>query len=204
MFRVVFSFLLFLFPVSAMAAEEPRYTRVEQVGDIEIRDYAPQIVAEVIVSGDRRQASGRGFRPLANYIFGGNQPRADIAMTAPVTSTRSGEEIAMTAPVTREPTSDGRWTVAFIMPSEWTMETLPVPNDSNVRLREQPGRRIVAVRFSGSMGQRSVARHLEELTRFMQAREMSPLGAPTYASYDPPWIPAPFRRNEIWVEISAD
>ncbi|HCR65033.1 MAG TPA: heme-binding protein, partial [Oceanicaulis sp.] len=85
-----------------MAAEEPAYTLVERDGPIEIRDYAPQIIAEVVVDGDRRQASGRGFRPLAGYIFGDNQPREEIAMTAPVTSTRSGQEIAMTAPVTTE------------------------------------------------------------------------------------------------------
>ena len=151
-------------------------------------------------------ASGwrRGFQPLANYIFGGNQPREDIAMTAPVTASRSGQSIAMTAPVTYEPAGEGEWVVSFIMPSEWTMETLPVANDPEVRLREAPPRRVAVIQFSGVMNERRAERHLEELEAFLSERGLSALGAPTFAAYNPPWIPGPFRRNEIWIEVSAD
>ena len=128
---------------AAMAAEEPSYTLVERVGSIEIRDYPGLIHAEVTVRGDRQTATRRGFQPLANYIFGGNQPREDIAMTAPVTASRSGQSIAMTAPVTSEPAGEGEWVVSFIMPSEWTMETVPVANDPDVRLREAPPLRVL-------------------------------------------------------------
>jgi len=188
---------------AAMAAEEPDYTLVERDGPIEIRDYAPQILAEVVVEGDRRQASGRGFRPLAGYIFGDNRPREEIAMTAPVTSTRSGQDIAMTAPVTTEADADGRWTVAFIMPSEWTMQSLPEPMNSDVSLREQPARRIAVYQFSGVMNDARAQRGRDALEAYLEARDLEPAGAPTYASYDPPWIPGPFRRNEIWIEIRA-
>ncbi|WP_421858376.1 SOUL family heme-binding protein [Oceanicaulis sp.] len=187
----------------AMAAEEPAYRLVERDGPIEIRDYAPQILAEVVVEGDRRQASGRGFRPLAGYIFGDNQPREEIAMTAPVTSTRSGQEIAMTAPVTTEADAEGRWTVAFIMPSEWTMETLPEPMNDDVTLREQPARRIAVYQFSGMMNDARAQRGREALEAYLQEQGLEPLSTPTYASYDPPWVPGPFRRNEVWVEIAA-
>jgi hypothetical protein len=174
---------------AAMAAEEPSYTLVERVGSIEIRDYPGLIHAEVTVRGDRQTATRRGFQPLANYIFGGNQPREDIAMTAPVTS---------------EPAGEGEWVVSFIMPSEWTMETLPVANDPDVRLREAPPRRVAVIQFSGVMNERRAERHLEELEAFLSERGLSALGAPTFAAYNPPWIPGPFRRNEIWIEVSAD
>jgi len=189
---------------AAMAAEEPSYTLVERVGSIEIRDYPGLIHAEVTVRGDRQTATRRGFQPLANYIFGGNQPREDIAMTAPVTASRSGQSIAMTAPVTYEPAGEGEWVVSFIMPSEWTMETLPVANDPDVRLREAPPRRVAVIQFSGVMNERRAERHLEELEAFLSERGLSALGAPTFAAYNPPWIPGPFRRNEIWIEVSAD
>jgi hypothetical protein len=192
-----------LFSGAALAAEEPPYTLVETQGSIEIRDYPGLIVAEVEVEGDRRGAANRGFRPLAGYIFGGNQPREDIAMTAPVTSTRSGDNIAMTTPVTSEPAGEGMWTVAFIMPPVWTMETLPVPDDASVSLRETPARRVAAIRFSGLMGERRAQSHLRELEAFIAERGLQALSAPTYAAYDPPWIPGPFRRNEIWIEIAA-
>ena len=99
--------------------------------------------------------------------------------------------------------SVGRWTVAFIMPSEWTMETLPEPMNDDVTLREQPARRMAVYQFSGMMNDARAQRGREALDAYLQERGLGPLSAPTYASYDPPWIPGPFRRNEVWVEIAT-
>lgn len=196
--------LIALIAAPAMATEEPAFTLVESHGDIEIRDYPALVLAEVEMSGDRRAATNRGFRPLAGYIFGGNSPREEIAMTAPVTSTRApGQEIAMTAPVTSEPAGEGMWRVAFIMPEAWSMETLPAPDDARVELREVPARRVAVIRFNGLMGERRVEDKLAELEAFLVEHGHQAAGAPTFAAYNPPWIPAPFRRNEIWVEIAA-
>jgi hypothetical protein len=196
--------LFALIAAPAMATEEPPFTLVEAHGDIEIRDYPALILAEVEMSGDRREATNRGFRPLAGYIFGGNSPREEIAMTAPVTSTRtSGQDIAMTAPVTSEPAGEGAWRVAFIMPEAWSMETLPAPDDARVELREVPARRVAVIRFNGLMGERRVAEKLAELEAFLADHGHAAVSAPTFAAYNPPWIPAPFRRNEIWIEITA-
>ncbi|MCR9128531.1 MAG: heme-binding protein [Alphaproteobacteria bacterium] len=196
--------LIALVTAPAMATEEPSYTLVEAHGDIEIRDYPALILAEVEMSGDRREATNRGFRPLAGYIFGGNSPREEIAMTAPVTSTRAqGQEIAMTAPVTSEPGGEGSWRVSFIMPERWTLDSLPAPDDARVELREVPARRVAVIRFNGLMGERRVAEKLGELEAFLSEQGHSAAAPPTFAAYNPPWIPAPFRRNEIWIEISA-
>lgn len=189
----------------AMAADEPPHTVVERIGNIEIRDYAPMIVAEVEVTGVRREASSRGFRPLAGYIFGGNSPREEIAMTAPVTTTRSGgQEIAMTAPVTTTAGEEGRWTVAFVMPPEWTMETLPTPDSDRVTLRELPGRRMAAIRFNGDGNDRAMNQHQAELEAFLAERGLTATSEPVYAGYSPPWTPGPFRRNEVMIEIGTD
>jgi hypothetical protein len=203
--RLVFLFaaLIALTPSAAMATEEPAHRVVERVGAIEIREYAAMIVAEVEVSGDQTRASNRGFRPLANYIFGGNTPRQEIAMTTPVTAAPSrGQEIAMTAPVTYEPGENGRWTVAFVMPAEWTMETLPEPNDPNVTLREVAPKRIAAIRFNGGRNPRRFAARQAELMAFLDERGLTAAGDPTFAYYSPPWIPTALRRNEIWVELA--
>ncbi len=201
MTAIITAFAIGLAP-PAMATEEPAHTVVERVGAIEIRAYAAMIVAEVEVAGDQTSASNRGFRPLANYIFGGNTPRQEIAMTAPVTARPQGQEIAMTAPVTAEAGANGRWTVAFVMPSEWTMETLPEPADPTVTLREVEPRRIAVITFNGGRSERRFAAREAELMAFLSARGLSPASAPTYAYYSPPWIPPPLRRNEIWVELS--
>lgn len=186
----------------AMATEEPDFASVQRDGNIEVRDYAGQIVAEVTVEGSRETAPSSAFRPLANYIFGGNAPRQEIAMTAPVTSTQ-GQEIAMTAPVTSSESGQGSWTVAFIMPSEWTLQTLPAPNDPRVSLREVAPRRMVAIEFRGGRTAENLSGHLGQLETWLEENGYAVVGAPEYAFYSPPWVPTPLRRNEIMIEVAA-
>ena len=143
-----------------MAIEEPKYQVLEKDGDIELRAYEPMIVAEVLVDGDMDRASGKGFRAIAGYIFGDNTSQSGaeekIAMTAPVTMSPSeeqmAEKIAMTAPVTMQETegqSGEQWRVHFVMPSEYTMASLPNPNDERVKLREVEAAKYASIRFSG-------------------------------------------------------
>ena len=181
--------------------EHPKYTLAERSGDIEIRDYAPMIVAETEVTGERREAIGKGFRLIADYIFGNNTASKKVAMTAPVTQ-QGSEKIAMTAPVTQQ--GDGKsWRVRFIMPSKYTMETLPKPNNPAVELKEIPGKRFAVIRFSGMGGKESLERHTKELEEFLSAKNLTPLSPPTYAFYNPPWTLPFLRRNEVLVEIPA-
>jgi len=108
--------------------EHPKYKVAERSGNIEIRDYSPMIVAEAEVKGERREAISKGFRIIADYIFGNNTAAQKVLMTAPVTQ-QGSEKIAMTAPVTQEGGGDDAWRVSFIMPSKCSMETLPKPNN---------------------------------------------------------------------------
>jgi hypothetical protein len=114
---------------------------------IEIRDYAPMIVAEAIVSGYRKKAICDGFRLIADYISGNTLSSQKVAMTAPVIQQPS-EKIAMTAPVTQHG-GGGLWQVRFVMPSSHTMESLPKPNSPDVVLKEVAGKRLPVIRFSG-------------------------------------------------------
>ena len=186
----------------AMATEEPKFTLILKEGPFEIRDYEPTVVAEVQVSGSQDRASSQGFRLLAGYIFGGNTRRQSIAMTAPVAQQRTSETVAMTAPVTS--TGSGtEWTVRFTMPSEHTMETLPVPNDPRVVLRVEPGQRMALIRFSGIADSRQVERRMVELDRELQSRNLRRTGPTQLAQYDPPWTLWFMRRNEVMVPIAA-
>ena len=181
--------------------EHPKYTLIERSGNIEIRDYAPMIVAETEVTGERREAISKGFRLIADYIFGNNIAAQKIPMTAPVTQ-RGSEKIAMTAPVTQQSVGKS-WRVRFVMPSKYTMETLPKPNNPAVELKEIPGKRFAAIRFSGMGGQDSLERHTKELDEFLSAKNLTPLSPPTYAFYNPPWTLPFLRRNEVMVELSS-
>ena len=180
----------------AKAADEPPHRVILRDGPIEIRDYDARILAEVDVSGQMGAASNAGFRPLAGYIFGGNQ-----------TASGGSTEIAMTTPVTQTPVIDGettemdRWRVAFVMPPQWSMDTLPRPRDPRVSLREVPAERIVAIRFNGGSRLDRFRDHEAELRRFMADRGLQAAGEAVYARYDPPWIPTPFRRNEVMIPV---
>jgi hypothetical protein len=181
--------------------ERPKYQVVESSGNIEIRDYAPMIVAEVDVTGGRRDAIGKGFRIIADYIFGNNTTAQKLPMTAPVTQ-QDSEKIAMTAPVTQQ--GDGNtWKVRFIMPSSYTMETLPKPHNAAVKLKEIAAKRYAVIRFSGMAGEDSLKRRTKELSEWVDAKNLAPESDPVYAFYNPPW-PLPFlRRNEVMIEIPA-
>jgi SOUL heme-binding protein len=187
-------------PAKAERIAEPPFTSVSRDGAFEIRDYQTQVIAEVTMTGSMNEASNRGFSPLAGYIFGGNAPRTKIAMTAPVTR-QQGERIAMTAPVTRQATG-GAWKVRFIMPAGSTLATMPRPNNPNVRLLEEPGKRFAVVRFSGLSGEPVFAQKTVELRAWLERRNTTPVGQPVFASYDPPWTLPFMRRNEVWLEIS--
>jgi hypothetical protein len=190
-----------IMPGMARAIEEPRYAVVQQLDGAEVREYAPYIAAEVLVTGSSGDAAGnQGFRVLAGYIFGQNKGERRIAMTAPVTQTPAPQKIAMTAPVTQR-TAEGGQLVQFVMPASFTMETLPEPLDPRVQLREVPAARYAVVRFSGFWSEANYAENLERLRKAAEAAGLRTQGEPIVSRYDPPWTPWFMRRNEIWLRL---
>lgn len=189
---------------SAMASnvETPEYVVSSKSGSIEIREYGPTIVAEATVDGERDKAIQRGFRIIADYIFGNNLSSAKVAMTAPVTQ-QSSEKIAMTAPVIQQAKGQS-WQVRFVMPSKYTMETLPKPVNPRVVLIEVPAMRVAAIRFSGFAGQRTLDEQEALLREFLSERDLVAMNQPQYAFYDAPWTLPFMRRNEIMLEIASD
>jgi hypothetical protein len=208
-----------LLGANAMAIEEPKFEVLSQEGNIELRQYPAFIVAETTVEGDMSEASNKGFRAIADFIFGNNQMRAGsgeasskIAMTAPVTiePVPASQKIAMTAPVTVEaqpfaaPNVQGaqRWRVHFVMPSQYTLATLPTPVNQAVTLREVPAKTQAVLTYSGFNTEARVQERTDELLAWLGARKFQTLGRPQLARYDPPWTLPMFRRNEILVEIA--
>jgi len=190
-----------LIGTDAMAVEEPAFKFVLREGAFEVRDYPALVVAEVTVRGDQKEAAGRGFRVLADYIFGGNKRRQSIAMTAPVAQAPTSEKIAMTAPVTQTQNAN-EWVVRFTMPSAYSMETLPEPNDPKVRLRVLPPSRFAVLRFSGLAREDDVAAKTAELEKLTGIHDLRATGRASLAQYDPPWTPWFMRRNEVMMPVA--
>lgn len=185
----------------AMAVEEPHFQTVLKDGAFEVRDYPALTVAEVTVTGDQSTAASRGFRLLAGYIFGANHGGDKIAMTAPVGLARTGEKIPMTAPV-GQTRLGSTWIVRFTMPSTYSLATLPVPNDTRIRLSAQPPAHMAALRFSGWATESKVQNETTDLIERAKARHLRVLGPVTLAQYDPPWTLPFLRRNEVMVPIA--
>jgi len=194
----------------AMAVEEPRFDLIEQADSFEIRQYHEVVVAETHAEGDLDQASNRGFRTIADYIFGNNrsaqqQPAAAGQQDAPAAS----QKIAMTAPVTVEPegsdrpdfSASRRWRIQFVMPAQYTLDSLPRPLNPEVNLRTVPGRRFAVCRFSGIAWEAKVRERTAALQAWTAARGLKTVGAPQLARYNPPWTLPFWRRNEILLEI---
>ncbi|MGB1186739.1 SOUL family heme-binding protein [Cycloclasticus pugetii] len=195
---IVFTLAIAVGPVMS-DVEIPNYEVVKSEGDIQIRKYAPMIIAEVQMSGKREDAIGDGFRLLADYIFGNNIANQDIAMTAPVQQQES-TKIAMTAPVQQQ-SAGNYWQVSFVIPSEYTMDTLPKPVNERVVLKEIPAKTFAAITFSGTNSDENVKAHEKILLEYVEANDLSVISTPKYAFYNPPWTLPPMRRNEVMIEI---
>ncbi|OZF47986.1 SOUL family heme-binding protein [Rhodococcus sp. 14-1411-2a] len=184
-----------------VGTEEPPHTSRRLTDAVEIRRYSPRIAAQTTVDADEDEARQEGFRRLAGYIFGGNGGKQKVAMTAPVSQSPAGsKKIAMTAPVSSTPGSDG-WVVRFFMPAEWTMDTLPTPDDDRVTLVEVPAETVAVLRFSGGRSRDDVEPQMAALTEALRAHGIEMLGEPMTWFYDPPWTLPPLRRNEVVVAI---
>lgn len=180
--------------------EQAKYSVIEEQKNIEIRDYPAMIVAQAEVAGDRKEAINKGFRIIADYIFGNNLGVKKVAMTAPVTQ-NSSQKIAMTAPVIQT-AEDKSWIVRFVMPASYTMQTLPKPNNEAVALKEIPARRYVVIRFSGIASDKALKKYTSELQSFISSNHLKSVSQPSYAFFNPPWTLPFLRRNEIMIEIS--
>ena len=201
--KIFFLAVMLIFMGGAMATEEPKYAVVEKEPPFEIRSYEPMIVAEVQVDGDLDSASGQGFRLIAAYIFGQNQVREKIAMTAPVVveeKISQSTKIAMTVPVGIESTA-GKWTVSFVMPAEYTMESIPKPINPQVQLRQIPAVKKAVITFTGFYNEQKIAEKTLELEQWIKARNLRPSGAPNFARYNPPWTLPFMRRNEVMINL---
>jgi hypothetical protein len=185
---------------TAMATEEPKYEVLISQAPFELRVYAPTLIAQTFVEGDMDEASNKGFRLIADFIFGNN-----LAV-----GSDKAAKIAMTAPVTLEPQSSHLdiaqtklWRIHFVMPSQYTLATIAKPNNSAVTLQELPRKYFVVNRYTGFNTMARVQEKTNDTLAWAQQQSLKLAGMPQLSRYDPPWTLPMFRRNEIMVEVAA-
>lgn len=185
--------------------EEASHAVLLKDGAFEVRKYDDALVARTVTTGEYGQAGSAAFRRLGGYIFGKNQSQESVAMTTPVfrevqPAKRQSESIAMTTPVLQEELEDG-WLSTFVLPSEYTLETLPVPSDPEVQISRLPGAKVAVVRYTGFISPKSITKHTARLQEWISQRGLKAISAPRSAAYDPPWTIPFFRRNEVHIEV---
>ena len=183
--------------------EQQRYDVLARLPDFELRRYPAHLVAEVEVEGSFADAGNQAFRVLVAFISGRNTTRARVAMTAPVVQERASTRIAMTSPVVQESSGEpGRRVVGFVMPAEFTPETLPVPSDPRITVREVPDQIAAAKTFTGRWTERIYQEQLADLRRAVGLASLEIIGPPRFARFDPPWTPWFLRHNEVVVPVA--
>ena len=183
-----------------MALDRPKYRVVEQEGNFELRQYEPYLVAETMVEGDFDTVGNEGFRRLFDYISGKNRKQQSISMTAPVSQKTESEKISMTAPVNQVRVGE-KYRITFVMPTKYTMETLPEPLDDRVKLKAVPGQLIAAFRYSGTWSKDRYEEKKIRLQALMRQKNLKPAGEPIFARYNPPFMPWFLRRNEVLIPV---
>lgn len=201
--KVLFYTLITSIIFPAMATEEPEFTLISQENSIEIREYQPKIIARVEVEGEFDDASSKAFKILADYIFGNNLLNGEsqkISMTAPVEMTPLAEDILMTSAIMSSEVNH-KWQVNFIMPKEYTVDTLPQPNNDQIEIIKIPKEKYAVIVFSGLVRHSSYSEKAQLLNDFIMANNLTQLEAIKIARYNPPWTLPFFRRNELMVKI---
>ena len=201
------SYLLYIFILisnSIMATDEPDFNLILKEDKFEIREYASKIIAQVEVFGDFDDASSKGFTILADYIFGNNTStdgNSRIEMTAPVEMEPLAQKINITKPILTEG-SDNNWIVSFIMPNEFTLETLPKPNNKSIKILSLPKEKYAVIVFSGLVRESSYLEKEKLLNQFIKEKKLKTSGEIKIARYNPPWTLPFFRRNELMLKVN--
>jgi hypothetical protein len=187
-------------PLLSHAIEEPDYEVIRKFDKVQLRQYAPYVVAEVVLNSTAEEAGNQAFPILAGYIFGKNKGEKTFAMTAPVTQTAVPVRMAMTAPVTQAAVAGGI-RVQFVLPKGVTLASAPEPIDPRVQLRLVPAAAWAVIRYSGTWSQSNYLEHLAELKTALEAAGVATQGEPVLARYNAPFTPWFLRRNEIWLAL---
>jgi hypothetical protein len=185
-----------------MAVETPEYEVLRHDGAFELRRYDSYLTANVrITAGDYGAAMNAGFSPLADYIFGNNHAADRIEMTAPVTAGMACcQKIPMTVPVTAQQ-SEADYVVSFTMPSGYSMDSIPRPNNPAVSIEVVDAHLAAVMQFSGYFTGRKAAKAQTELESWIREQGLTVAGEPVVAQYDTPWKPGFARRNEVMIVV---
>lgn len=188
--------------IAVKSIEKPSYDVLEVRNGYELREYKDYIVAQVEVQWERGEALNAGFRILAGYIFWGNEKKESISMTSPVNDIeKTSVNISMTAPVNDIETQKDIHLVQFVLPSKYTLATLPVPDDKKIQIKKVEWYTAAALRYTMWATDKKIKSYQQILDKYLKRDNLKIVGKVISAQYNPPLSFPLMRRNEIIAEI---
>lgn len=184
-FLITTALLLFqsLTNMAFAVTEKQKYRSVHTDKEFEIRFYPSAILATVYSDArSYRELATPGFRKLAGYIFGGNESDTKISMTSPVHMDMN------------------QASMSFVMPSSFSEENLPKPDDPGVKIERTDDVYVAAIRFGGYATDKDISHYSEKLKTMLEEKGIRWYGNFRYLGYNPPFQPFG-RRNEIIVNV---
>ncbi|MBC7653576.1 MAG: heme-binding protein [Oligoflexus sp.] len=162
------------------------YVVTKKYDTFEIRKYEATLFTSVKLSSNKyKESSSKGFSILAGYIFGGNEKNEKIAMTSPV---------AMSL--------EDSMTMMFMVPKKFNKETLPQPNQSQIKFREEPAKTVAAITFGGWADDEKIEQYKQKLKTALDAEGIKYTNRFYFFGYNPPYEVLN-RKNEVIVELEG-
>ena len=165
--------------------ETQPYQVIKKENHFEIRLYPPATMATISMDVKTyKELSSPGFRKLASFIFGGNTDNKKIAMTSPV----------------HMDINDSLSSMSFVMPSNYTKDNLPKPNDASVSIKTTSQEYAAAIEFGGYANDAEIKRYAAKLESLLKENKIEYYGNFRFLGYDAPyqfWG----RKNEIIVSV---
>ena len=187
----IFGIILILFVISQLFflnsqrnIETYAFTIIDSYETIEIRQYEASLFTSVQMSSNNyRKTSSKGFSVLAGYIFGSNNKEEKIAMTSPVAMSLKDST-----------------TMLFLVPKKYTIDNLPVPNDSRIEFKDIPEKRVGAISFGGWANDSKIASFKKKLIDVLNSKGIKYTDNFYFLGYNAP-MEVFNRKNEIIVEL---
>ncbi len=160
------------------------YVVNKKYDQFEIRSYKATLFTSVKLSTKKyKEASSKGFSILAGYIFGNNNRNEKIAMTSPVSMSLKDST-----------------TMMFMVPKKYKKETLPQPNLSNIKFKEEPAKTVAAINFSGWANDKKIKKYKQKLKDALEKEGILYKNRFQFLGYNAPYEVFN-RKNEIIVEL---
>jgi hypothetical protein len=170
--------------MSSNTIEEYPYKVIKEYDDFEIRQYEASLFTSVTLKmGEYNKASRKGFSILGGYIFGANEKKESISMTSPVSMSLEDE-----------------MTMMFMVPKEFSKETLPKPENQNIEFIQMPEKKMAAITFGGWANDKKIEQYKAKLISVLAENNIKHNNTFSVLGYNPPYEVL-FRRNEIIVEL---